>query len=470
MTFPLFDAENLPEPPSPAQAAQSKNTGKPRLRVPIRNQIEMQWVSLDELLEPDHPVRAIWAAVCSFDLSSWLNEIKAVERHVGRDATDPRLLASLWIYATLKGIGSARELDRLCREHISYKWLCGGVSVNYHMLADFRSQGGEKWDSLLTHMVGTLMHEGLVKMDRIAQDGMKVRANAGKSSFRRQSTLEECLEEARQQVETLKQLAEEDADELTRRQRAARERAARERQERIEAAIDHCEELRQEREASAKKSGRKVKEPRASTTDPEMNMMKFADGGFWPGVNVQFATDTASKLIGGVEVSDAPTDNEELTPMIDQCKERYDRVPNEALADGGFATVNAIEQATERGCTVYAPLKDEEKQRAEGKDPNARKKGDSDAVADWRSRMGTDAAKLIYKLRCQTAEWVNAQCRNRGLWHMPVRGLVRCRNVALIYAIAHNVVVAGRLRQRLRPARFKIESAEKGEYRKTFSR
>jgi transposase len=412
----------------------------------VRDQIEMRTASLEELLEANHPARMVWAAVCRLDVGPWLSEIKAVERHVGRDATDPRLLIALWTLATLKGIGSARELDRLCRESLPYQWLCGGVSVNYHMLSDFRSQGGEKWDELLTQVVAVLLDAGLVKMERVAQDGMRVRASAGKSSFRRQGRLEEFLAEAREQVETLKQLAEEDAEELNRRQQAARKRAATERQQRIEAAMRQREELQQQREASAKKSCRKVDEARASTTDPEARVMKFADGGYWPGYNVQFATDTASGVIVGVEVTNAGTDNEQLPPMLRQLDERYERVPDEALVDGGFVSVDAIEEAQQRGCTVYAPLKDEEKQRAAGTDPHARKKGDSDAVAAWRSRMGTDAAKLIYRLRGQTAEWVNAQCRNRGLWHMPVRGRPRCRIVALLFAFAHNLIVAARLR------------------------
>jgi transposase len=447
MTLPLFNPDDLPEPPTPVQVAQSMASGKPRLRVPIRDQIEMRWASLDDLLEADHPVRTVWAAVCALDLSSWLSEIKAVERHVGRDATDPRLLVALWVFATLKGIGSARELARLCAECLPYQWLCGGVSVNYHMLSDFRSQGGEKWDELLTQIVGVLLDADLVKMERVAQDGMRVRASAGKSSFRRRGRLEQCLEEARQQVETLKQLAEEDGEQLTRRQRAARQRAARERQERIEEAMRQCGELQQQREASAKQSGRKVNEAQASTTDPDARTMKFPDGGYRPGYNVQFATDTESGVIVGVEVTNAGNDSEQLPPMLDQLEERYERVPNEALVDGGFVTIDAIDQADDQGCTVYAPVKDEKKQRAEGKDPHARKKRDSDAVAAWRSRMGTEAAKLIYRLRGQTAEWVNAQCRNRGLWHMPVRGRPRCRIVALLFAIAHNLV----LRERTRP-------------------
>jgi transposase len=446
MTLPLFNPADLPEPPSPAQVAQSASGGRPRLRVPIRDQIEMRWASLDELLEADHPVRIVWAAVCALDLSSWLSEIKAVERHVGRDATDPRLLVALWVFATLKGIGSARELSRLSQECLPYQWLCGGVSVNYHMLSDFRSQEGEKWDELLTNIVAALLDAELVKMNRVAQDGMRVRASAGKSSFHRRGRLEESLEEARQQVETLKQLAEEDQAELTRRQRAARERAARERQQRIKEAMRQCEELQKQREASAKQSGRTVDEARASTTDPEARNMKFPDGGYRPGYNVQFATDTESGVIVGVGVTNAGTDSEQLPPMLEQLEERYERVPNEALVDGGFATKGSIDQANDRGCTVYAPVKNEVGQKGEGKDPHARKKGDSDATAAWRERMGTEEAKLIYRLRAQTAEWVNAQCRNRGLWRMPVRGQPRCRIIALLFAITHNLVVAGRPR------------------------
>jgi transposase len=459
MTPPLFDPYDLPEPPTPAQAAQSTPPAEPRLRVPQRDQVELHWKSLDQLLEPDHPVRSVWAAVCALDLSAWLNEIKAVEGHVGRKATDPRLLVALWVYATLKGIGSARELDRLCGSQegcLPYQWLCGGVSVNYGMLARFRSQGGEKWDDLLTHIVATLVAAGLVSLERVAQDGMKVRAHAGTSSFHGRGSLEEALEAARQQVEMLKAPAEQEGSQAsgerpqrTPAERAARERAARERQQRIEEAMRQCEELQRQREATAKQSGRKVGEARASTTDPESRNMKMPDGGTRPAYNVQFTTDTATGVVLGVEVTNAGTDGGQLPPMLDQLEERYEQVPDEALVDGGFVTIDAIEQADALGCTVYAPIKNEKKQAEQGKDPYARKKGDSDAVADWRSRMGTEEAKTTYKLRGQTAEWVNAQCRNRGLWQMPVRGQSRCRIVALLYAIAHNIVVGARLRAAL---------------------
>jgi transposase len=446
MSQALFD-KGEPACPSPGDVAAAQAAGgSPRLRVPQRCQVEMRFASLDELLEPDHPVRVVWAAVGKLDLGRWLGAIKAVEGTAGRDATDPRLLVALWIYATIEGVGSARELARLCKKHLAYQWLCGGVTVNHHLLADFRSQGGEKWDNLLTQIVGSLLSENLVTLKRVAQDGMRVRASAGKASFRRGARLQEFLEEARVQVEALKALADETPEAATQRQQAARRRAAKERQQRLEEALRNCEELQQQREASAKTSGRKVVESRASTTDPEARTMKFPDGGYRPGYNVQFSTDTASGIIVGVDVTNHGTDQEELPPMLEQLKERYDRQVEEALVDGGFASQETIEKADRQGCVVYAPLKEEQKQLAAGKDPYARKKGDSDAVAAWRERMGTVAAKLIYRLRCQTAEWVNALARNRGFWQMPVRGQPRCRTVAVLYAIVHNIVQGVKLR------------------------
>ena len=272
---------------APSGAANPARGGRLRLRVPQRAQVEMRFASLDQLLDQDHRVRLVWAAIDGLDLSGWLADIKAVEGHAGRNATDPRVLVALWVYATLEGIGSARELERLCRQHLAYQWLCGGVTVNHHLLSDFRSQGGPRWDDLLTHIVASLLDEGLVTLQQVAQDGMRVRANAGKSSFRRKERLETHLEAARRQVETLRQLAEKSPDALNQRQRAARQRAADERAERIESAIRHCEELQAQREERAKTSCKKPVEARASTTDPAARVMQFCDGGYRPAYNVQ---------------------------------------------------------------------------------------------------------------------------------------------------------------------------------------
>jgi transposase len=442
----LFDTGEAVHPSPGEVAATQTMGGTPRLRVPQRDQIEMHWASLDELLESDHPVRMVWACVCGLDLGRWLTTIKAVEGVAGRDATDPRLLVALWIYATIDGVGSARELERLCEKHLVYQWLCGGVRANYHLLSDFRSRGGDKWDDLLTQIVASLLAENLVTLKRVAQDGMRVRASAGAASFRRKPRLERFLAEAREQVEALKTLADESVEEAKQRRQSARRRASEERLRRLEEAIGHCDQLQQQREETSKITGKKPVEARASTTDPEARTMKFPDGGYRPGYNVQFSTDTASGIIVGVDVTNHGTDMEELPPMLEQLEERYDRPPEEALVDGGFASLDAIGDAARRGCTVYAPLKDEQKQLEAGKDPYAPKRYDSEAVASWRERMGTAAGKLVYRLRGQTAEWVNAICRNRGLQQMPIRGRPKCRTIAVLYAITHDMVRAAALR------------------------
>jgi transposase len=228
MTDFLFDPGEDPMPdPIAAEPPDSAGRGKPRLRVPVRNQVVVRAAALDELLPPDHPARMVWQAVSRLDLSPWLDAIEAVEGTVGRNATDPRLLLALWLYATIDGEGSAREIARLAKEHIVYQWLCGEVTINHHTLSDFRSRGAERFDTLFAELIAGLLAEDLVTLCQVAQDGMRVRASAGKSSFRRRATLQECLVKAREQVEAVKRQADANPQEINRRQQAARERAAR---------------------------------------------------------------------------------------------------------------------------------------------------------------------------------------------------------------------------------------------------
>jgi transposase len=413
--------------------------GRPRLRLAEREQMVMRTLSLNQMLSCDDDARVVWDFVCQADLSKLLVQIRAVEGHVGRNAADPRILLSLWLLATLKGVGSARELDRLCERHLSYQWLCGDVTMNYHTLADFRVQHAEVLNDLLTEQVASLMHSGAVALERVAQDGMRVRASAGKSSFRRAATLEECLAEAKQRVEELQRELEQDPGVASRREQAARERAARERLEKVKAAMAVCVEVQA---AKQKRGGDSLKHPaRASTTDPEARNMKMPDGGYHPAYNVQFSTDTTTQVIAGVDVVNQGTDAGQLMPMVEQIKKRTGVRPKDVLADGGFSTKEDIQQLNdpEQGYKVYTPVKEEEQQRRKGQDPFAARAGESAQLTEWRTRMGTDEAKQIYKQRASTAECVNALARQRGLQQFRVRGLQKVRAVAIWFALAHNL-------------------------------
>jgi Transposase DDE domain/Transposase domain (DUF772) len=347
----------------------------------------------------------------------------------------------------LRGVGSARELDRLCEHHAAYMWICGGVSMNYHTLSDFRTRHVDVLDQLLTESVASLMAEGLVSLDRVAQDGMKVRASAGAASFRRKMTLEELLVEAKQQVEALRSELEADPAGATDRQRAARQRAAEEREERIRAALNQIPQIE-----AAKKAADKDK-ARASTTDADARTMKMGDGGFRPAFNVQFATATDSHVITGVEVTNSGGDQGQMAPMVEQHQTRYGETPDEILVDGGFVKKEDIDtvSAPQGSTTVFSPVM---KSKDPNRDAHEPRSDDSPAVAEWRRRMATNEAKEIYKQRASTAECSNAQARNRGLQRFLVRGLRKVKAVALWYALAHNLLRAAALRAEvaLKPA------------------
>lgn len=451
MTEPsLFphDDDNAPVTPPPDTPPASN--AQPRLRQPERHQAEMRWESLDFLLPPDHQVRIVWQWVERLDVTPLMHSIRAVEGQAGRNANDPRLLLALWLYATIDGVGSGRELARLCEEHLAYRWLCGGVSMNQHSLSDFRRENVDALRHILIESVAALRHQGLVEINRVAQDGMRVRASAGRSSFRREKTLKAHVQEARVQMETLEKQFHEDDGAVSRRQQAARERGARERVERIEQALKEHAKLTQLRQTQQQEKGTKVdvEQLRTSTTDPEARRMKMPDGGTRPAYNVQLATDVDSGIIVGVGITNSGGDGGQMAPMLDQIAKDYGRTPAEMLVDGGFTTLSDIDHAHAQQTTVLGPVKDEEKKRAKGIDPFAPRPRDSEAVAAWRQRMGTAEAQAIYKLRAQTAEWANAGMRNRGLQQFRVRGLRNVLAATLCYALAHNLLHAHALQAR----------------------
>ena len=288
-----------------------------RVKTAQRNQVMMHLQTLDELIREDDPVRNVWRYVESLDLSAFYEDIQAVEGGVGRDAVDPRILLALWLFGTIEGVGSARRLAELCTRDFAYLWICGEVTVNRDMLNSFRSRRPEQLDALLTQTIGILLHHDLVSLTRVAQDGMRVRAAAGTKSFRRQQSLEDHLQQAREQVERMRQ--EGDDDQAGRsRQEAARQRAAKERLARLEAAIVEREKLQQQKDQHPANQGKKKVQARASMTDPEARVMKMADGGYRPAYNVQYATAAEGRIIVGYDVTNAGADSGQMDPMVDQ--------------------------------------------------------------------------------------------------------------------------------------------------------
>jgi len=397
----------------------------------------MQLFSLDQMLPADHRARLVWAFVNSLDLEAFYSDIEVTDNTPGRPAIAPEVVVALWLLATLDGIGSARELDRRCETDIPYLWILGEVQVNYHTLSDFRVQQGERLERLLVDMVAALIDRGLVPLETIAQDGMRVRASAGSSSFRRQPTLEKLQQAAQDHVDRLKKEVESEADRLAgdARRKAAVERAARERLERLDEALRQHQKLSEQRERRKKGDGETT---RVSTTDPDARKMKMANGGFDPAFNVQFATDADSRVIVGVEVTNGGTDGGELPPMLDKIREQYGKTPKQALVDSAFVTQESVTEAQTSGTNVVSTVPRAEVLEQHGKDPHARQRRDTDEYAVFRARMTEPEYQKLYKTRPSIAEFPNADCRNRNLRQFRVRGLVKVKAVALWHALAFN--------------------------------
>ncbi|MFM6020150.1 MAG: IS1182 family transposase [Dolichospermum sp.] len=411
-----------------------------RVILPNRTQIELRPMDLESVLPEGHRARLVWAWVERQDLSAMYAAIKVRQGGVGRSAIAPQILLGLWLYAALQGVGSARQLSRLVLEHDAYRWMSGGVQVNHHSLSDFRVAHGAALDELLSASLAALMTAGAVKLECVAQDGVRVRANAGAASFRRKASLQDNLELARKRVRELREQLDADPAQDSRRKAAAQQRARREMQQRLQSALERLPEL----EAIKRRNGSKAEEARASSTDADASVMKMADGGYRLAYNTQYASDCDSQVIVGVEVSTSGSDMAQLAPMVEQIEQRLGSAPQKMLVDGGYpahAQIDAVADKTE----VYAPVpearaKKDDKGNEDQQDKHEPKPDDSAAVASWRQRMASDQAKALYKRRAATAECVNAQARNRGLQRMPVRGLKKVRCVALLFALAHNLM------------------------------
>jgi transposase len=480
-----------------------ENPKKPRVRYVDRSQTIMEVVDVGGLVEEDHPVRAIWELISTLDLGKFYSSIKAVEGSAGRTPVDPRVLISLWVYAYSTGEGSAREISRLCEYHPAYRWLTGVQRINYHTISDFRIDHPKAQEGIFTQILGVLAAEGLVTLDRVMQDGTKIKACASSGTFRREKRLEECLEAAREQI----RIADEQAQQpgVSKRAAGARKRARREKMMRLEEALKQLNELQ------AGKSKEKDKQnTRVSTTDPDARNMKQADGGYAPSYNVQVSTDAAKKIIVAMSATQSRSDFPELINGIDNVEANMGRLPQQVVVDAGYTSRENIVAASQKGVDLIGPMADNKPQsqrllnargiqeefypeaftynpeancftcplgntlsycrkeqrptqifhlyRASAEDCNAcpskevccpdnKGKGralmrveEAAAVSEFIDKMKTDEAKAIYKHRGPVAEFPNAWIKEKfGMRQFRLRGLTKVGIEALWAGTTYNI-------------------------------
>ncbi len=421
-----------------------------------RYQTRWDFIDLEGLLASDHRARVVWEFVETLDLSPLYDAIKSREGEPGRPPPDPAVLLALWLYATIEGVGSARQLERLAQRDLAYRWIAGGVPLNYHGLSDFRVAHVEVLDRLLSESVTALIAEGVVSLAEIAVDGTKVRANASRGSFKTASKLAQIGAAVEQRLAALKAEIASDPEASSRRKRAAQERAVREVKERAERARAALDRVRAEKEERAKThpqdEAKKKSEPKVSLSDPEARNMRFADGAVRPAYNTQIAVTPNEGIIVSVEMTDRRNDAGLAVPMVDDMVRRYGKAPEKLLVDTHYATSEDIAALAEHAAgavKVFAPTPTERDDVKPATLANRAKKRarEPESVKEWRSRMGTPAGQEVYGLR-KLIERINANLKNHGFGFIPVRGLIKAKAVALWHALANNLMAAHRLRSK----------------------
>lgn len=406
---------------------------------PCRNQMEMQFNFLDMLLPPDHIVRGIWQFIENMNTRPCFDYIHTFIGCDGRPATSPKILLAVWVYSILDGNCSARKLETLCKRHDAYKWIVGGAPINRKMLADFRSKNINKFEELLTNCLAVMLKAGLISDVDFAQDGTRVKANAGSSSFKKESSLLRLKEEIKTHIKSLQ-----DHETYERRAKEKKIRIENERLERVEEALKMLELEREIKKVNGKKNNERVTEEdlekvKASITDPCVRKMKMGDGGFRLAYNIQFATGLDSRVIFGVDVVNS-LDPGTAPSLMAQVHSRLAKLkmpaPQNWIGDGAYSGKEDLNAVAELfpSCRYYAPPQGCDKEKAK-----KHRKTDTEAIKKWRDMIDTPETEEIYKKRCSTAEFSNAQVKNFGLRGFLVRGIVRVKGMALLHAFAQNV-------------------------------
>lgn len=421
-----------------------------------RSQTRWDFMDLEGLLPPEHRARIVWSFVEDLDLSPLYEAIKSREGEPGRPPPDPAVLLALWLYATIDGVGSARHLDRLTRSDVAYRWIAGGVPLNYHGLSDFRVEHVQVLDRLLTESVTALIGEGLVSLAEIAVDGTKVRASASRGSFKTMEKLEQVEAAVEKRLTVLKAEIERDPEACSRRKKAAQERGARQVKERAARARTVLKQLRAEKKQRAKRHAAaeaKKSEVKVSLSDPEARNMRFSDGAVRPAYNAQIAAAPRKGIIISADITERRNDSGLAAPMVDNIVTRYGKTPEKLLVDSHYATCEDIAALAEHAAgsvQVFAPPPIERDDiSARGLANRNRKRAlEPENVKEWRSRMEMEAGQEVYGRR-KLIERLNAHLKNHGFGFLYVRGLMKAKAVLLLHALANNLMAGYRLRTRL---------------------
>lgn len=426
---------------------------------------------LRDWVPADHLVHFVLDAMEAIDTRS----APVNARGTGSEQYPPSLLLGLLVYSYATGTFSSRQIERATYENVAVRLLCADTHPDHDTLCTFRRQNGPLLTQAFAQILELSARCGVLKVGQItvAVDGTKILANASKHAAVSHGHAEKTLRTLDLEIAELLAKAEHaDAtplqdgltipDEIQRRQerKAQLQRAKTEMEARAYARFqaeqaEHEAKLTRRAETAFTSGqpprGRAPQAPdpapqptdQVNFTDPTSRIMKTKDG-FQQAYNAQAGVETASRLIVGPRVSQAPNDKRELLP--DAAAVRRHVSPDTLLVDSGFVSVAAVtelERATP-GLTVLAALHREPHGRTVAQlekkaDPPA-PPPDAPFAERMRHRTATAAGRALYKLRQQTVEPVFGIIKDvLGFRRFSLRGLAKVTLEWELVCLAYNL-------------------------------
>ena len=409
-----------------------------------------------EWLPPDHLVWAVCEAVDRLDFARFEAEYR--DDGQGRPAYDPRLMATLLLYAYAVGERSSRAIERRCREDVAFRVAACGLRPDHVTIARFRRRHAEALVGLFGGVLALCAEAGLARMGLVAIDGTGIRADANKDRAVDESEL---AEEAR------RLLAEAEAADAREDALAAEEQAARrgllpagftseeERRARLDAAAKRLAKARQpaaeapaaeegqQQPETAKIRGRALASARRgkrNRTDPDSRILRTR-AGFIQGYNAQVAVGE-SHVVLACAVSQDNGDNRLLEPMVTHTEQTLDvaqitETPGIYLADGGYWSGAAVDELQAGGRRLLV--------KPNGR-PRTRGLPASGPVAKMERRLARAPNKRRYRRRQALVEPVIAHLKHlRRLDRLLLRGLGGAELEWTLACTAHNLTRLARI-------------------------
>ncbi len=339
-----------------------------------RQQVTLFSPTLDAAIEEDHPVRLFWEVLDTQDWTAWEARYHG---HRGQPAIHPRIVAGLLLYGVSQRIRSSRALEAACLNRLDFIWLAEGRQIDHSTFCAFRNAFGPELKDLFRQIGRLAMAMGLIRLNQVALDGSRVKANSSRHHTARAARLERCLQALDQQIEQLLAEAEaadrqEDAlygPEGTPNRLPPALHKAQQRREAMQQALETVQSLDAKR---AKRKDMRSRGAQVPVADPDARVLPNKEGGAAPNYTPLVEVDGHRGFLLATDVINDTAEDKALVDLVDEVSQVFGQPPATVLADSGFATgvnLKAMEDRETEALMPVVSLKADEENPARRSDP-----------------------------------------------------------------------------------------------------